>query len=77
MTLRLEPHDEEAETPAVSARSWGAGARSPQWRLAKLPNPEVNPTPRIVTVGFWVGLAVLTFVILLAGYGTGFWALAR
>lgn len=77
MTLGLEPREDQPEKPAVAARSWGTAARSPQWGLAKLPNPEVNPTSRRITVGFWVGLAVLTFVILLAGYGTGFWVLPR
>ena len=75
MTLQLHPRDDSGEKPVVEAKSWGTAARSPQWRLAKLPNPEANPTSRIVTVGFWVGLAVLTFVILIAGYGTGFWVL--
>jgi hypothetical protein len=33
----------------------------------------MNPTPTWVSVLFWGTLAVLTFVLLLAGYGTGFW----
>ncbi len=54
--------------------------RSPRWGLAlrgeKLPkigNPEMRPTSRIVAVGFWAGLAVATFVLLVLGYGIGFW----
>ena len=77
MTLQLHPRDEEVEKPAVRATSWGIAARSSQWRLAKLPNPEANPTPRWVTVGFWGGLAAVTFFILVVGYGTGFWTLGR
>jgi hypothetical protein len=33
----------------------------------------VNPTPTWVAVAFWLALAVLTFVLLVAGYGSGFW----
>jgi hypothetical protein len=33
----------------------------------------MNPTRTPVAVLFWLGLGVLTFVLLLAGYGSGFW----
>jgi hypothetical protein len=36
-------------------------------------NPEMNPTSTLRSVLFWAGLAGLTFVILLAGYGVGVW----
>jgi hypothetical protein len=42
-------------------------------RLPALRNPEMNPTPTIIAVGFWLGLGALTFVLLVIGYGTGFW----
>ena len=55
--------------------------RSPRWglalggeRLPKLGNPEMRPTSRLVAVGFWAGLAFLTFVLLVLGYGVGFWS---
>jgi hypothetical protein len=35
----------------------------------------MNPTSTWLAVAFWVGLGVLTFVLLVAGYGTGFWHL--
>jgi hypothetical protein len=54
--------------------------RSPRWgkalggeRLPKLGNPEMRPTSRLVAVGFWLGLAFATFVLLVLGYGVGFW----
>jgi hypothetical protein len=57
--------------------------RSPRWGLAlrgermpKLGNPEMRPTSRLIAVGFWIGLAVATFVILVLGYGVGFWSFA-
>ncbi len=33
----------------------------------------MNPTSTRMSVLFWAGLAGLTFVLLLAGYGTGVW----
>ena len=54
--------------------------RSPRWGLAlrggRLPamkNPEMRPTSLLVSVMFWVGLAVLTFILLVGGYGLGIW----
>ena len=54
--------------------------QSPRWGLAlggqklpKLANPEMRPMSRVVAVGFWLGLAFLTFVLLVLGYGIGFW----
>jgi hypothetical protein len=54
--------------------------RSPRWgsarrggKLPELANPEMNPTSTAMAVVFWIGLAALTFVLLVVGYGTGFW----
>ena len=54
--------------------------RSPRWgaargggRMPALRNPEMRPTSRVIAVGFWLGLAVVTFALLVLGYGTGFW----
>jgi hypothetical protein len=33
----------------------------------------MEPTPPWLAIGFWAGLALATFVILVLGYGTGFW----
>jgi hypothetical protein len=35
----------------------------------------MNPTPAWASVAFWLVLGIATFVILLVGYGSGFWAL--
>ena len=42
-------------------------------RLPELKNPEMNPTPAPQSVLFWLGLGALTFIVLVVGYGTGFW----
>lgn len=55
--------------------------RSPRWglalkggRLPGLKNPEMRPTSRLISIMFWFGLAVATFVVLVAGYGIGIWS---
>ena len=54
-------------------RSARWGSARPDGQLPDLRNPEMNPTPTWLAVMFWVGLAAATFVLLLLGYGTGFW----
>ena len=55
----------------LQARRWGMSRRGGQ--LPDMKNPEMNPTPTAIAVLFWLGLGALTFVLLVAGYGTGFW----
>jgi hypothetical protein len=70
----LEPRPvtpEDWQDQLQSAR-WGTGLR--RGRLPELRNTEMNPTSRFRSVLFWVALAALTFVLLVAGYGSGFWS---
>jgi hypothetical protein len=75
MTLELNKPDGEGgmvpreDTP----RDWRTQLRSERWHVANLGNPEMNPTRTGVAVLFWVALGALTFVLLLVGYGSGFW----
>ena len=82
MTLKLHRPDGEGglEPRPVSDQTWRDQLRSPRWgsslkggRIPELKNPEMNPTSILRSVLFWLGLAALTFVLLVAGYGTGFW----
>jgi hypothetical protein len=82
MTLQLHRPDGEGglEPRPVSDQNWRNQLRSPRWgrslagsRLPDLKNTEMNPTSRLRSVLFWGGLGLLTFVVLVAGYGTGFW----
>ena len=82
MTLKLHRPDGEGglEPRPVSDQNWRNQLRSPRWgsalhggRLPDLKNPEMNPTSRFRSVLFWLSLGALTFVVLVAGYGTGFW----
>jgi hypothetical protein len=82
MTLKLHRPDGEGglEPEAVPDPDWRAQLRSPRWgsgleggRLPQLKNPEMNPTSKLRSVLFWLGLGALTFLLLVVGYGTGFW----
>ena len=60
----------EAELAAtgILARGHRRGGKLPE-----LSNPEMKPTSTAMAVLFWLGLAGLTFVLLIVGYGSGFW----
>ena len=82
MTLQLHRPDGEGglEPRPVTHQDWRSQLRSPRWgtslrseRLPDLKNPEMNPTSRLRSVLFWTVLGVVTFALLVAGYGTGFW----
>jgi len=68
------------EPRTASDQNWRNEMRSPRWgaalkggRLPALRNPEMNPTSALRSILFWLALAAITFVVVLAGYGTGFW----
>ena len=82
MSLQLHRPDGKGglEKRTAQPEDWRSQLRSPRWgsslhggRLPRMDNPEMNPTSTLRSVLFWAGLAVLTFVILLAGYGVGVW----
>jgi hypothetical protein len=82
MSLQLHRPDGKGnlEPRGVTDPNWHQQLRSPRWgtslkgrRLPELKNVEMNPTSTPLAVLFWLGLAALTFVLLVLGYGTGFW----
>jgi hypothetical protein len=82
MSLQLHRPDGKGGLEPRPARetNWRRGLQSPRWgttrrdgQLPEMKNPEMNPTSTWMAVAFWVGLGVLTFVLLVIGYGTGFW----
>jgi hypothetical protein len=82
MSLQLHRPDGKGglEVRTVTDENWRNQLRSPRWGAAlkggKLPefaNTEMNPTSTIRSIALWVGLAALTFALVLVGYGTGFW----
>ena len=82
MSLQLHRPDGQGglEPRQVKETNWRARLGSSRWgmtrrdgRLPELKNPEMNPTSTPLAVLTWLGLGVLTFVILVLGYGLGFW----
>lgn len=82
MSLQLHRPDGKGgvEPRPVSETNWRRGMLSRRWgmnrrngQLPELNNPEMDPTSTWVAVAFWLGLGALTFVVLVAGYGIGFW----
>jgi hypothetical protein len=74
MSLKLyRPTPTGLERSPVEQRTWRSRLVSRRWRPAALDNAEMAPTSYRAAVLFWVGLAVLTFVLLVLGYGSGFW----
>jgi len=68
--LEKQPPQGDWRQGLTSAR-WGSGLRGR--RLPAIRNPEMDPSSVPVAIAFWVILAAVTFVLLLVGYGTGFW----
>ena len=82
MSLQLHRPDGEGglEPRQVTDQNWRKQLRSPRWgtalegeRLPDLKNPEMNPTSRLRSALFWLALGAATFLVLVAGYGVGFW----
>lgn len=74
MSLQLHrPSPGGLEPSPVEERNWRRRLRSRRWAAAPLENPELEPTRPLYAVALFAGLAFLTFVLLLLGYGTGFW----
>jgi hypothetical protein len=71
----LEVRTPEAEDYRTSLQSprWGAALKG--GRLPRLANPEMNPTSTWRAVAFWLFLGLLTFAIIVVGYGLKFWNL--
>ena len=83
MSLQLHRPDGKGglEPNPVTEADYRRQLRSPRWgaalpggRMPALRNPEMNPTSVARSVLFWVGLAALTFAILVVGYGIGLWS---
>jgi hypothetical protein len=82
MTLQHHRPDGKGglERRTVTDQNWRKDLRSPRWgsslkggRLPELRNTEMAPTSNLRAFLFWGVLSVLTFVLLVVGYGTGFW----
>ena len=84
MSLQLHRPDGKGglEVRAGTEQNYRSALRSPRWgaalrggRLPSLANPEMNPTSTARSVAFWVVLGLMTFGLIVAGYGSGLWRL--
>ena len=84
MSLQLHRPDGKGglEVRTTPDEPWRNQLRSTRWggalkggQLPELANPEMNPTSTGRAVAFWVALALVTFLTIVAGYGTGLWSL--
>ena len=84
MSLQLHRPDGKGglKVRPVTDQNWRNQLRSPRWgaslkggRLPALANPEMNPTSTFRATLFWVVLALLTFGVIVLGYGSGIFAL--
>ena len=74
MTLKLYRRGPDGLEPSAAVRQdYRTGLRSRRWNLPRLANPEAAPATALGGVVLLGGLAILTFVILIVGYGVGFW----
>ena len=82
MSLQLHRPDGRGgvEPRTTPEPDWRRQLRSPRWgsgrrggRIARLSNPEMNPTRTGTSIAFWLVLGIGTFAILVLGYGSGFW----
>lgn len=69
--IEPQPVREPNWRESLQSRRWGMSRRG--GRLPEMKNPEMQPTSTAMAVVFWLGLGALTFVVLVAGYGSGFW----
>ena len=83
MSLQLHRPDGKGglEARPVTDQNWRNQLRSPRWgaslkggKLPALSNPEMHPTSTLRSVLFWVVLALVTFGIIVVGYGSSFFS---
>ena len=80
MSLQLHRPDGKGglEPREVTDENWHNQLRSPRWgaslkggRPPKLANPEMNPTSTARSIGFWVALGLITFIVIAGGLRVG------
>jgi hypothetical protein len=75
MTMKLyRPTPDGGLEPApVEAKDHRRRLRSRRWNAAELANPEADTTDPRIAVAFILGLAALTFLMLVGGAAIGLW----
>ena len=81
MSLQLHrPDGKGGLEPTPVAPDYRTQLRSPRWgragskgRMPALANPDMKPTPVLLSIAFWAGLACATCGIVASGYGIHVW----
>jgi hypothetical protein len=73
MTMYRPSSEGGLEPVAGDGADYRERLRSRRWDAAPLANREVEPTDPRIAVAFIVGLLLLTFIVIVAGYASGFW----
>ena len=75
MTMKLyRPTPDGGLEPApVEAKDHRRKLRSRRWDAAELANPEADVTNPWIAVSFIIGLAALTFIVVVVGYTVDHW----
>jgi hypothetical protein len=74
LSLKLyRPVPGGVEPGPVQEKDWRRRLRSRRWKAAPLENPEVGRIGPLGGILFFGALALLTLVVLLAGYGLRVW----
>jgi hypothetical protein len=73
VTMYRPSSDGGLEPVPSDGRDYREQLRSARWQAAPLKNVEVEQTDPRIAVAFIVGLLIVTFVLIVAGYGSGVW----
>lgn len=73
MKLYRPTPDGGLEPSPVEAKDHRSRLRSRRWDAAELANPEADVTNPWIAVAFIVGLAALTFSVIVIGYTVDHW----
>jgi hypothetical protein len=73
VTMYRPTADGGLEPVAGEVGDYRVRLRSRRWNAAPLANPEVESTDPRIAVAFIVALLVVTFILLVVGYTSGFW----
>ena len=74
-TTLYRPDGEGGLDVAPRQGDYREGLRSRRWNAAPLENPEAQKTDGRIVVGIIILLSIVTFVVLVVGYGAGVWGL--
>ena len=70
--LEARPGTDDDYRSTLRSGRWGAALRG--GRLPELRNTETNPASTARSLALWLALGLVTFAVIVVGYGIGFWS---